>query len=88
MAFPNIGILNNKLLIQALKFWILFIKNWQLYIKDHLNATKSASSTLIMNGSIIMECCMGGDPIHIKFKPDDIVMAYLPAVGADFIFSM
>ena len=35
-----------------------------------------------------MECCMGGDPIHIKFKPDDIVVAYLPAVGADFIFSM
>ena len=88
MAFPNIGILNDKLLIQALKFWILFIKNWQLYIKDHLRATKSVSSTLIMNRSIIMECCMGGDPIHIKFKPDDIVMANLPAVGADFIFSM
>ena len=65
LAFPNIVILNNKLLIQALKFWILFIRNWQLYIKDHLNATKSASSTLIMNGSIIMECGMGGGPIHM-----------------------
>ena len=63
--------------------------NWQLYIKDDLNATKTASSTLMVNGSINMECCMGGGPIHMVQSMTLIVMAYLPAgAGADFIFSM
>ena len=47
----------------------------------------------MVNGSIIMECCMGGGPIHMVQSMTLIVMAYLPAgagagAGADFIFSM